>query len=366
MISFIVLFLLSTTYCVSFFHKGSRFARPSMLKMNDHEFAKQYYEFCQQYKTPVFQFGKKVNYQKFVNKNIDSYKIFEKNYKQIHEANEYLSSQNNSLTLDINQYADVIDFESDNKYDLMVNPIDPDSISKRSFLKVLKQPLPYLEELRPVETGFHWNHSNLLSEVKDQGSCGSCWAFSSTGALETFMRIQNYSVERLSEQELVDCSAENYGCNGGLMHLAYDYVIENKGLHHNDDYKYMALDQNCTKLNVSKANGSQLKEYLWTIPKSVIDLKVCVKKNPIAIALDADNLFFRFYKSGVIDVPKNVSKELNHAVLLVGYDYDDNGMYWIIQNSWGKKWGDNGFCKLRVQPDEGTLMCQVYGVYPNE
>lgn len=91
-----------------------------------------------------------------------------------------------------------------------------------------------------------------------------------------------------------------------------------------------------------------------------------VKKNPVAIALDANNLFFRFYKEGVIDVPRNMSRELNHAVLLVGYDYDDKGMYWIIQNSWGKEWGDNGFCKLRARPDEGTLLCQIYGVYPIE
>ena len=77
-------------------------------------------------------------------------------------------------------------------------------------------------------------------------------------------------------------------------------------------------------------------------------------------------MFFRFYKEGVIDVPRNMSRELNHAVLLVGYDYDDNGMYWIIQNSWGKEWGDNGFCKLRARPDEGTLLCQIYGVYPIE
>ena len=93
-------------------------------------------------------------------------------------------------------------------------------------------------------------------------------------------------------------------------------------------------------------------------------MKLSVLQNPVPIAVDANNIYFRFYKDGVIDVPMNVSKTLNHAVVLIGYDYDEKGEYWIIQNSWGKKWGIDGFCKIRIQPDEGTLLCQSYGVYP--
>ena len=351
---------------ISFFNNHRSFRKTMSLKMENPKYAKEYFHFFRKYKSPILQQGDKPDYLEFASYNKESYKRFEKNYEKIQEINHYLSSQNDSLELDINQYADIIDFEGNFTYDLMVNPIKPEPPSPISYFKILQTPIPYLEGLVPQERGFHWNNSGVLSNVKNQGSCGSCWAFSSTSALETFMRLRNYSVERLSEQELVDCSLHNYGCNGGLMHLAYDYVIENNGLYHNNDYLYMGVDQNCTKLNVSKAHGSQLKQYLRTIPRSILDLKVSVQKNPVAIALDADNLFFRFYRSGVIDVPRNLSKELNHAVLLVGYDYDDKGMYWIIQNSWGEQWGDNGYCKIRARPDEGTLMCQMYGVYPSE
>ena len=358
--------ILSISFCLSFIPDSKwRFAQTS-LYMKHYEYAKEYFEFYKKYKNPILQQSQYVNYQEFVNKNNHSYSLFEKNFKKIQEANEYLSIHNHTLTLDLNQYAYIIDFEGNMTYDLMVNPIIPPTVSPKTYFKVLKSPISYLEELQPNDIGFHWNHSGLLSEVKNQGSCGSCWAFSTTGALETFMRIRNFSVQRLAEQELVDCSKENHGCNGGLMHLAFDYIKNNNGLYHDKDYPYQAIDQNCTHLNVSKAKGSHIQKYAYTIPSSILDLKVCVRKNPISIALDANNLFFRFYKNGVIDVPRNISKELNHAVLLVGYDYDEKGMYWIIQNSWGKEWGEDGFCKLRVHPDEGTLMCQVYGVYPRE
>ena len=89
-------------------------------------------------------------------------------------------------------------------------------------------------------------------------------------------------------------------------------------------------------------------------------------KRQVSIALDADNIYFRFYKDGIIDLPINVTKTLNHAVLLVGFDQDDDGEYWIIQNSWGEKWGQNGFCKIRIRPNEGVLLSQIYGVYPSD
>jgi len=249
----------------------------------------------------------------------------------------------------------------------MVNHIEKKNINSGAYFKFLQTPLSYIESFIKQDKflRFSWNDTGLLSPVKNQGQCGSCWAFSVTTALETFMRNRNYKVGRLSEQELVNCSPYDYGCNGGMMHTAFDYIIENGGLFSNDDFPYLAITENCTThQNVSKVIGSQLRDYRFVIPQSIIDFKLSVLENPVAIALDADNLFFRFYSDGVIDLPSNMSKRLNHAVLLVGYDYDEEGEYWIIQNSWGKQWGINGFGKIRIQPEEGVLLCQSYGVYP--
>jgi C1A family cysteine protease len=211
----------------------------------------------------------------------------------------------------------------------------------------------------------NWNNTEYLSPVKDQGQCGSCYAFSTTNVLETFMRINNYTVDRLSEQQIVDCSPNDYGCEGGFMHTSFDYIIDNKGLLTNDNYKYMGITQNCTTSKTDQnVVGSNITEYQFVIPSSVQDLKDCVMKTPIAIAVDANNVYFRFYKKGVIDVPLQQNNVLNHAVVLVGFDYDEDGMYWIIQNSWGKDWGDNGFCKIRAQEGNGVLLCQKYGIYP--
>ena len=88
--------------------------------------------------------------------------------------------------------------------------------------------------------------------------------------------------------------------------------------------------------------------------------------SPITIAIDASSVYFRYYKSGVIDININGTQQLNHAVLLIGYGFDENGLYWIIQNSWGKDWGDNGYCKIRVQDGEGIFLSNIYGVYPSK
>lgn len=336
--------------------------------MNKYPYAKEYFEYYNKFKKPLLSCDKnEKKYVHLVEKNKESYVTFEKNFKHIQSANEMLKQQNKSLRLDMNQYMDNVDFDDITTQNLMVNTIHKPSPNANKFLKLMDEPVQYIQEMiQNTKKGFSWNNTGLLSPVKNQKSCGSCWAFSTTSALETFMRKQNYSVDRLSEQELVDCSSENYGCNGGLMDLAMDYIIKEKGLSSHDDYLYNALETGYCILNNTRVLGSNMTEYKYIIPESVLDMKYSVNKNPVAIALDADNIFFRFYKEGVIDVPINSTKTLNHAVLLVGYDYDEEGMYWIIQNSWGESWGDKGFCKIRVQPKEGTLLCQLYGVYPSK
>ena len=181
------------------------------------------------------------------------------------------------------------------------------------------------------------------------------------------MNLNNYTYKRLSEQELVDFSEDNNGCSGGLMHLAYKYIVDNQGLVSDEDYPYFIGSPSKDTVNMSlfeRVNGSNITDYDFIIPSSVRDMKESLQLGPISIALDASSFIFRFYKEGVIDLPGNYSADINHAVLLTGYEQDENGSYWIIQNSWGESWGEKGFARIRIKNGNGVLLCQLYGVYP--
>lgn len=315
---------------------------------------------------------------KFYNYDQTNFNIFKKNYEIIEEKNN-----NIGFELGFNSEFDTIPYDEPTN-NLMEIIIPKNYTSKINYQKYMKSPLMYFKNIFSIRKEFNWNHTDYLSPVKNQGKCGSCWAFASTNALESFMRSQNYNITRLSEQELVDYSKENHGCNGGIMHKAFDFIINNKGLVSNEDYPYKAITKECNICNcssnsinicgldhnnsdisrINKVNGSYLKEYEFSVPKSIIDRIISLQISPITIAIDASSIYFRYYKSGVIDININETQQLNHAVLLVGYGFDNSGLYWIIQNSWGVDWGDNGFCKIRVQDGEGILLSNIYGVYP--
>ena len=370
---------------------------------------------------------------KIARSRIKNYLIFEKNWNKINKFIKNESKVDNLINfkVGINKYADSIDFNdkfrSDNiPKDLMkkqikknikfswkiftntwLSRLDDYTSSPSCLLEIIKGMLNLNSlEKEPLNKGIDWTKNGMTTMVKDQGQCGSCWAFSAVSTLESYMRINNRSSEMLSEQELVDCSTEDYGCSGGFMDTAYDYVIENSGLHSSEDYPYTAKDgeckANCCKeyneyVNENKnleleafdksikkfykeefsddeknprlhrrVPGSKFTEYRFFKPESVSDIKKSLEKGPIAIALDANSFFFRFYESGVIDLPSEYSYGLNHAVMLVGWDTDSEGEHWIIQNSWGSGWGDKGLVRLRIREGEGTLLCQIYGVYPHK
>ena len=358
----------------SFFTNKPRLNNRSLnmlIKNNEYTYAKEYHEFYKKYKgLKGLQSSEFVNYDEFVEKHKENYFIFENNYELIKETNNFLSNKNKTFSIELNKYADMIDFKNNEKCDdLNYKLSKSDDIVKtfniQAFFKSIKNPFDFFFKKSEKER-INWNQTEYLSPVKNQGQCGSCYAFSATSVLETFMRINNYTVDRLSEQQIVDCSPYDYGCEGGFMHTSFDFIISNEGLLKNSDYEYEAKTQNCSTSLIATKNvvGSNLTEYQFVIPNSVEDLKESVLKTPVAIAVDANNVYFRFYKEGVIEAPSNFSRSINHAVVLVGFDYDEDGMYWIIQNSWGKDWGDNGFCKIRVQEGSGNLLCQKYGVYP--
>ena len=381
-----IFILLHIVLCTSFkkinrpFSRSILYSKINNFESNELYYEKEYYKYLVDYNFIQESDNFKCNndcIDEIIEERKDKFEIFKENYKRIQEFN----SQNHSFTLDINQFADTYndtnyynnnfnkDFIYAENYDLMKKKMTLYDIIKYDFISIkqlIEYPQYYLDKYRNISNSLIWN-DRFVSSVKNQGRCGSCWAFSTTGMIESNMRINKYNTPILSTQELVDCSSENSGCGGGLMHLALDYCIENDGLVSEEDYPYNATTRICKLYNnseINKVNGSNVKNYNFIVPRSVIDIMASLKKGPIALALDASPFEFRFYKQGVIDVsPSNYSR-LNHAVLLTGYSTYENGSYWLIQNSWGEKWGDNGYVKIKIENGNGILLSQLYGVYP--
>lgn len=193
-----------------------------------------------------------------------------------------------------------------------------------------------------------WRTHGRVSKVKDQGSCGSCWAFSAADALESILTTRHKNI-LLSQQNLVDCSSDygNFGCNGGLMDQALRYVRDH-GIMSNHDYPYTGKDGTCRfqrERSVMSVRGSII------LPKGnefILRLALAIA-GPLPVAIDASARAFQHYKSGVYDESgcDNTLDGINHAVLLIGYGTDPvGGDYWLVKNSWGTKWGDQGYIKM--------------------
>lgn len=188
-----------------------------------------------------------------------------------------------------------------------------------------------------------------VTSVKEQGHCGSCWAFSATGALEGQMKVRNLTMVPLSEQNLIDCSQSNQGCDGGLPINAWHDIFLEKGIESEAEYPYRAKVGHC---QFEKAKSVFTDVYGVILDQGHEDLlqKVVAVYGPVSVGIDGSQHSFKHYKAGIYhdENCRNDLIGLDHAVLVVGYGTDEKTKkdYWLVKNSWSSKWGEEGYVRM--------------------
>jgi cathepsin L len=210
----------------------------------------------------------------------------------------------------------------------------------------------YQPSLEAVPDSVDWRTQGYVTPIKDQGQCGSCWAFSAVASLEGQHFKASGKLVSLSEQNLVDCSMAqgNQGCNGGLMDQAFTYIKANNGIDTEDSYPYTATDQTCA---YSAANVGATDTGFTDIKSGSEDdlVNAIATVGPISVAIDASHSSFQLYKKGVYYERSCSSTEPNHGVTAVGYGVDKSTFgkeedVYIVKNSWGTSWGDQGYIMM--------------------
>ncbi|KAK8883686.1 hypothetical protein M9Y10_042783 [Tritrichomonas musculus] len=215
---------------------------------------------------------------------------------------------------------------------------------KQISIQLKHQQYPKLND--DIPDFIDWREKGIVNEIKDQGFCGSCWAFGTIQACESSYASAQGTLNSCSEQNLIDCCTDCDGCGGGVEYKALDFIInsQNGYLNSEDVYPYIADDGEC-KYDQTKGI-SPIKSYSHGIKDDEIYLKKLVSKGVCDIAIDAGFWDFQAYTSGIYANPDCTSASLNHAVGLVGYGTENGIDYWIVRNSWRKNWGDERYIKM--------------------
>jgi len=254
---------------------------------------------------------------------------FKNNVKTVKKLN---SANAGKAHFDLNDFSHLTPAEFRSRY-LVYRP----DAQKRSNVAVAQK-----RGIEALPSTKDWRKSGkrVVGPVADQGQCGSCWAFAAAGAMEGAWALAGHSFVTLSKQELKDCVSPKYKCStGGSQHAAIDYAIQ-KGLHLESAYKYVGKDEKCRK---AKGPTFKFSEVIATGSNDITAMMTAiVDHGPITGAVDAD--VFQHYSSGVIS--KNCGTSLNHVILIVGYGSVSGTPVWIVKNSWGSRWGENGYVNV--------------------
>jgi len=256
--------------------------------------------------------------------------VFRDNLQRIEEHN----AKNESWWMAVTQFADMTPYE----FKAFVKRGAGGGYVPKIESERNEVPLP-----KASCSSIDWVARGAVTPVKNQGQCGSCWSFSTTGAVEGRTQISTGQLVSLSEQNLVDCDSTDSGCNGGLMDYAFQFIETNGGLCTEADYEYTG-----TQARKCQENGcthhSPVKGYQDVKAYSTDDLESAICDGPVSIAIEADQSSFQLYGGGVLT--SRCGANLDHGVLLVGMGSDSGDDYWKVKNSWGEDWGEEGYIRL--------------------
>ena len=236
-----------------------------------------------------------------------------------------------------------------------------------SSLKKTSSCKTYAPSGSSVPSALDWREKGAVTSVKNQGQCGSCWSFSASGAMEGAWEIKTGKLVSLSEQQLVDCSKKygNMACKGGLMDSAFEYAIDT-GMCADEAYPYTSGVTKEASTCHSCTPTATFSNCADVPPNNQVTLKAAVAVGPVSIAIVADTSVFQSYSSGVITSSK-CGTNLDHGVLIVGYGEESGIKYWLVKNSWGTSWGDEGYVKIERSDstnDEGICGIAMQPSFP--
>lgn len=286
---------------------------------------------------------------------VKRYEVFRQNLKHIVETNR----RNGSYWLGLNQFADVAHEEFKASHlGLSIGLAGTNGTRAATTFRY--------ESAVDLPWEVDWRNKGAVTPVKNQGDCGSCWAFTTVAAVEGINQIVTGKLESLSEQELMDCdSTFDHGCGGGLMDFAFAYIMGNQGIHTDEDYPYLMEEGYCK----GKQPGSKVVTIsgFEDVPEnSEVSLLKALAHQPVSVGIAAGSKDFQFYKGGVFE--GTCGTELDHALTAVGYGSSDGHDYIIMKNSWGTSWGEHGYLRIKRGTGKPEGVCDIYKIasYPTK
>lgn len=282
--------------------------------------------YMDQYNNYIIEYGKSFDY--------DNFDVFKNNLKFIETHNQ----KNESYKLEVNEFTDK-------------------KISSNNHFIRSENGKYQINDSIIVPMNIDWRKKGAVTHVKNQADCGSCWSFSATGSIEGINAINNGKLLNISEQQLIDCSTDygNHGCEGGSMDLAFKYAIQN-GLCSEEEYPYTAEEGQCQDCK-NVVNITSFQDITSNNEKA---LKRVVSQQPVSVAIQANTRSFQMYSSGIYS-DLSCGNQLDHGVLIVGYGYDlfHDMEYWIVKNSWGPQWGEDGYIRMERNIQDSSGLCGI-------